>query len=194
MDIYEVLGLNDEQEQQNMQQEEEKQEEKKQQVAGDKQEPPKTQEQQAPSGQNVDPDMRAIFRQATGQDYDPSNPQHVYLAVQLQQQIENQKRVMEWLKQAVDPEFDAWLEEKVKTLPYAEVAEFQAAIQNGDLPKVQQWITQKKQEYLTEKSGGQKGSQQVPIQAEDKKPSEDDYSPYGDILTAEELEAIKNLM
>jgi len=207
-DILRELGLIEEEKGEQMQTEEQgaKQPEEKQEVKQPekqeeeefktKEQPIKTAEQQQQE-MDIGREIEAAFKQITGQKFDPKNIQHVVLANQIAQQIQAQKAVMDWLARAVDKEFDAWLNEKVKTMPYSDVQVFQNAVATGNLAVVQQWIEARKKEYLAEKEGKQ-DNKNLPQQATEKQftQQEQQYTAgqYGDILSPEELEAIKELL
>lgn len=208
-EILKELGLLDEEEMQEEKKEENKQEEaqqkEKQEVAVQQEaaqeqqqeavkQPAKEEAKQEQTQVNFEQQLVAVFEQTTGRKFDPKNPADVVLINQIAQQLQRQQAVMEYLQKAVDPKFDAWLEAKIKQLPYNEVASFQQAVANGDLGFVQQWIEARKKEYLGQQDNKEQEEQkQKPVQAPEHDLNEE-TNPYGDLLSAEELEAIKDLI
>lgn len=207
-EILKELGLLDEEEGKQEEQKQDMQEEKKeteQQAAQSEaaQEKVPAQSEPAPQQENKEQEMPGAnfeqqlvqaFEAITGRKFNPSNPGDVVIINQIAQQLQKQQAVMDYLQKAVDPKFDAWLEEKIKTLPYNEVASFQQAVANGDLGFVQQWIETKKKEYLGEADNKEQEQQkQKPVQATEHDLQEE-VNAYGDLLSPEELQAIKELL
>ena len=207
IDILKILGLEeDKQENKEEQPVQEEKKEEKQPEAGQETKqsepvqqpaPQQTQPQVQQPGQQAPSISHAVeqaFMQMFGRKPDLKNMEDVIVVNQLAQQIQRQQAVMDYLRQAVDQKFDAWLTEKMATLPYGEVAKFNQAIQNGDLEFVRQWIEAKKKEFLGENTQKQQQEQkQTPPQAEEKDFIEASNT-YADLLSPEELEAIKDLI
>lgn len=180
-------GVNDDNQQtQPTQQQKDKQTDDKQ-IPNDNTNQPTQQQTQEPQTQqqtqqyDFNQVLKDQFKMITGQEFDPTNPQHIVAINQLAQQLQKQQEVMNYLHSVVSPEFDNWLNEKIKTLPFNDVYNFQLAIQNGDINGVKQFIERMKKEWAMEKSNyKQVDDKELPRQSAEKNFSE--YGEGGDEL------------